>query len=482
MDEPLDEGNWPVIAPSPCPGRRSTRSRAPMTRADMDEVLDEFVARDRDGARPASTWSSCTAPTAICCRLHHAAHEPAHRRIWRQAREPPALPARSVRGDARGVARRTSRCRCASPRPTGPTGGITPDDAVEIARGLRARRRRPDRRLGRPDLGARRSRSTAACSRRRSPTGSATRPGSRPWRSATSTSPTTSTRSSPPAAPTSAALARPHLVDPFWTLRAAAQLGYDQVAWPVQYLSGREQFVRNLKRAADLAIAGMSPGAAGALAGRHAVVTGGGRGIGAAIATALAAGGAQVTLLGRNAAQLKEKCRDAAGRAGDLLRRDRRSRGRARHSPKPATRLWPGGDPGQQRWRRRIGAVRAHLARAVAAHAGRQPDRHVPVQPRRAARHARSGLRPDRQCREHRRPERCCLCRGVLRRQARGRRPDPRARAGDGDQRRHRERRLPGLHRHRHGAARGRQHRRQDRAKRGRCARRSWSGRTRKAG
>jgi 3-hydroxybutyrate dehydrogenase len=52
----------------------------------------------------------------------------------------------------------------------------------------------------------------------------------------------------------------------------------------------------------------MSPGAAGALDGRHAVVTGAGRGIGAAIATALAAEGAQVTLLGRNEAQLKEKC------------------------------------------------------------------------------------------------------------------------------------------------------------------------------
>jgi NAD(P)-dependent dehydrogenase (short-subunit alcohol dehydrogenase family) len=38
----------------------------------------------------------------------------------------------------------------------------------------------------------------------------------------------------------------------------------------------------------------------GALAGKHALVTGGGRGIGAAIATALAADGARVTLLGRD--------------------------------------------------------------------------------------------------------------------------------------------------------------------------------------
>jgi NAD(P)-dependent dehydrogenase (short-subunit alcohol dehydrogenase family) len=38
----------------------------------------------------------------------------------------------------------------------------------------------------------------------------------------------------------------------------------------------------------------------GLLAGKHALVTGGGRGIGAAIATALAADGARVTLLGRD--------------------------------------------------------------------------------------------------------------------------------------------------------------------------------------
>jgi NAD(P)-dependent dehydrogenase (short-subunit alcohol dehydrogenase family) len=44
-----------------------------------------------------------------------------------------------------------------------------------------------------------------------------------------------------------------------------------------------------------------------ALAGRHAVVTGGGRGIGAAIATALGHEGARITLMGRDDAQLQEK-------------------------------------------------------------------------------------------------------------------------------------------------------------------------------
>ena len=48
------------------------------------------------------------------------------------------------------------------------------------------------------------------------------------------------------------ALARPHLTDPNWTLHAAAQLGYRAQWWPNQYLSGRDQLERLLKRQQDL--------------------------------------------------------------------------------------------------------------------------------------------------------------------------------------------------------------------------------------
>jgi anthraniloyl-CoA monooxygenase len=44
------------------------------------------------------------------------------------------------------------------------------------------------------------------------------------------------------------ALARPHLSDPHWTLHAAAQLGYTNQHWPIQYLTGKEQLERNLLR------------------------------------------------------------------------------------------------------------------------------------------------------------------------------------------------------------------------------------------
>ena len=48
------------------------------------------------------------------------------------------------------------------------------------------------------------------------------------------------------------ALARPHLVDPMWTLRAAAQQDHRNVAVPPPYLGGQAQLARNLRREQEL--------------------------------------------------------------------------------------------------------------------------------------------------------------------------------------------------------------------------------------
>ncbi len=42
------------------------------------------------------------------------------------------------------------------------------------------------------------------------------------------------------------ALGRPHLADPYWTLHAAAALGYRISTGRAQYLTGRRQLERNL--------------------------------------------------------------------------------------------------------------------------------------------------------------------------------------------------------------------------------------------
>ena len=47
------------------------------------------------------------------------------------------------------------------------------------------------------------------------------------------------------------ALARPHLVDPAWTLRAAAAQGYPDVFVPPPYLNGMAQLSRLLQREAE---------------------------------------------------------------------------------------------------------------------------------------------------------------------------------------------------------------------------------------
>jgi anthraniloyl-CoA monooxygenase len=48
------------------------------------------------------------------------------------------------------------------------------------------------------------------------------------------------------------ALGRPHLADPHWTLHAAAQLGWTPQHWPNQYLSGKSQLERSLKRQQEM--------------------------------------------------------------------------------------------------------------------------------------------------------------------------------------------------------------------------------------
>jgi anthraniloyl-CoA monooxygenase len=49
------------------------------------------------------------------------------------------------------------------------------------------------------------------------------------------------------------ALARPHLADPAWTLRAAAEQRWQEQWWPPQYATAKRQLERNFERAAQMA-------------------------------------------------------------------------------------------------------------------------------------------------------------------------------------------------------------------------------------
>ena len=196
MDAPLADANWPLISASAIPWSERNQIPRAMDRADMDRVTPGVRRRRRDGgARRLRHAGAARRARLSALVLHHAAHQHAHRRIRRQPRKPHALSARGVSRGARRLAGGKAdldphlRQRLGR-RPRRDAGGGGGDRAHPAGGG-----RRHLQRLRRADLARRRSRSTAACSRRRSPTASATRPAWRRWRSATSTSRTTSTRS-----------------------------------------------------------------------------------------------------------------------------------------------------------------------------------------------------------------------------------------------------------------------------------------------
>jgi NAD(P)-dependent dehydrogenase (short-subunit alcohol dehydrogenase family) len=183
-----------------------------------------------------------------------------------------------------------------------------------------------------------------------------------------------------------------------------------------------------------------------ALSGRHAVITGGGRGIGAAIARALAEQGARVTLMGRTLAPLEEQagalreitevhCERAdvarpdsvdAAFAGAVARLGRvdilvNNAGQALSAPfvKTEFSLWQ-----QMLAVNLTGVLPRHRARSF------------PECWRRDGGASSTSPAP--------RAEGLPYVSRLLRGQARGDRPDPRAGAGDGEEERDGERRLPG--------------------------------------
>ena len=46
-------------------------------------------------------------------------------------------------------------------------------------------------------------------------------------------------------------LARPHLADPYFTLHAATDAGYDGASWPAQYVPGAQQAYSLARRAKE---------------------------------------------------------------------------------------------------------------------------------------------------------------------------------------------------------------------------------------
>ena len=253
MDEPLKEGNWPLIAASRVRyGPQNQMPRA-MTRKKMDRVCGQFVEAAQRGAAcgfdilelhcahgyllagflsPLTNRRKDEYGGSLENRMRFPLEVlSAIRAVW------PADKPVSVRISAHDWA----------------PGGNTPDDAVAIARAFKQAgadlidvSSGQTTREAQPVYG--RMYQTPFSDRIRNEAGIATIAVGNIFEADHVNSIIAAGRAD------LCAIGRPHLADPFWTLHAAAQQGFTEIDWPKQYLSGKAQLERNLARAAQMAL------------------------------------------------------------------------------------------------------------------------------------------------------------------------------------------------------------------------------------
>ena len=251
-DEPLAAGNWPLIAPSALAyGERNQVPRA-MTPDDMDRVKGEFVAATRRAVECGFDWLELHCAhgyllSAFLCPLTNLRTDEYGGSLANRCRFPLEVfrAMRDVWPDDRPMSVRISAHDWAP-------NGNTPDDAVEIARLFKVAgadlidvSSGQTTRDARPVYG--RMYQTPFADRIRNEVGIATMAVGAIFEPDHVNSILMAGRAD------LCALGRPHLADPYWTLHAAAALGYADVEWPVQYRQGKTQLERNLARAAAMA-------------------------------------------------------------------------------------------------------------------------------------------------------------------------------------------------------------------------------------
>jgi anthraniloyl-CoA monooxygenase len=251
-DVPLDAGNWPIMAASDVPWSGGNQIPHSMTRADMDAVIDQFVASVRLGleagfdmielhAAHGYLLSSFITPLTnkrgddYGGSLENRLRFPLE--VFRAMREAwPADKPMSVRISANDWMGEL---------------GVTPDEAVAIGRAFW------DAGADLIDVSA--GQTWADCQpiygrMFQTPFADQVRNEGRVATMAVGNIYEADHVNSILAAGRAdlVALARPHLIDPMWTLRAAAGQDYRGVAVPPPYLAGMAQLARNLQREAEM--------------------------------------------------------------------------------------------------------------------------------------------------------------------------------------------------------------------------------------
>lgn len=251
MDEPLDSGNWPLIAASDVPWSDANQTPRPMTRADMDQVRDQFVAATHRAIEAGFDMVEMHAAhgyllSSFITPLQNRRSDEYGGSLENRLRFPLEVFA-AMR--AAWPAERPMSVRISATDWMG-EAGVTPDEAVQIAEAFQT---------AGADLIDVSAGQTWAASRPvygrmfQTPFADKIRNEARVSTMAVGNIFETDHVNSILAAGRAdlVALGRPHMIDPMWTLRAAAQHEHEGAAVPPAYLGGIAQLTRNMKRAAE---------------------------------------------------------------------------------------------------------------------------------------------------------------------------------------------------------------------------------------
>ncbi len=248
MDEPLERDNWAVVGPSAIPYAPANQVPLEMSRAQMEEIRAAFVRAAEMGLAAGFDMLELHCAhgyllSSFITPLRNRRTDEYGGSLENRLRYPLEVfrAMRAVSPKERPMSIRISATDWVN-------GGVSGDDAVEIARAFKAAgadlidvstgQTSPD---AKPVYG--RMFQTPYADKIRNEVGIATMAVG----NITDVDQVNAILAGGRA--DLVALGRPHLADPFWTLHAAAQLGYRDAAWPVQYLPGKEQLERLIARA-----------------------------------------------------------------------------------------------------------------------------------------------------------------------------------------------------------------------------------------
>jgi anthraniloyl-CoA monooxygenase len=247
-DEPLANGNWPLLAASAVPYGEQNQVPKAMTRADMDRITAAFVESTRRAEAAGIDWLELHCAhgyllSSFICPLTNVRSDEYGGSLENRCRYPLEVfkAIRAAWPQGKPISVRISAHDWAP-------GGNTDADAVEIARLFQAAgadmidvSSGQTTRAAKPIYG--RMYQTPFADRIRNEIGIATIAVGAISEADHANSIIAAGRAD------LCAIARPHLADPAWTLHAAAQQQSRDVEWPLPYISGRDQMYREIAKA-----------------------------------------------------------------------------------------------------------------------------------------------------------------------------------------------------------------------------------------